>query len=89
LSKSEASDDHLPSNRILSPFDVVKGEGLTGGHTTVDISLTNFEALLGPESHIQVLPVRVGKGKGREKESAFFTEVRPFMLVKRLNNILL
>ena len=85
MSKSEASNDDLACDRFLSPFDVVKGERLPRSDSVIDKSLPDLETLLGPESHVEVLPVRVGKASGREKMRGFFTEMGPFMLVKRLN----
>lgn len=84
MGKSEASNDDLVLDRFLAPFDVVKGERLPRSDSVIDKSLAEIETLLGPESHVEVLPVRVGKASGRDKMWGFFTEMGPFMLVKRL-----
>jgi hypothetical protein len=67
MSKSEASNDDLACDRFLAPFDLVKGERLPGSDTVIDKSLAEIETLLGPESHVEVLPVQVGKASGRDK----------------------
>jgi hypothetical protein len=67
MGKSEASNDDLAFDRFLSSLDVVKGERFSGTYIVVDKSLPDFEALLGPESRIEVLPIRVLKGIRREK----------------------
>ena len=73
MSKSEASNNDLAFDRFLGSFDVIEGERFPGSHTVVDKSLPDSEALLGPESYIKVLPIRVCKGIGREKERGFIT----------------
>jgi hypothetical protein len=67
MGKSEASNDDLTFDRFLSSLDVVKGERFSGTYIVVDKSLPDFEALLGPEIRIEVLPIRVLKGIRREK----------------------